>query len=66
MVDSNIICILTFIHCPLNNHRYDDAGLLTESLRRRPYQVLLLDEFEKGHPDVWVSVVRLFVFLAYP
>jgi len=41
---------------------YDDAGLLTESVRRRPYQVLLLDEFEKGHPDVWVRI-RLLLFL---
>lgn len=39
---------------------YDDAGLLTESVRRRPYQVLLLDEFEKAHPDVWNVLLQLF------
>ena len=38
----------------------DDAGLLTESVRRRPYQVLLLDEFEKAHPDVWNVLLQLF------
>ena len=32
---------------------YDQGGVLTESVRRRPYQVILLDEFEKGHPEVW-------------
>ena len=28
---------------------YEEGGVLTESVRRHPYQVLLLDEFEKGH-----------------
>lgn len=31
---------------------YDDAGQLTEKVRRRPYSVILLDEIEKAHPDV--------------
>ncbi len=31
---------------------YDEAGQLTEKVRRRPYSVLLLDEIEKAHPDV--------------
>ena len=39
---------------------YDDAGLLTEAVRRRPYQVLLLDEFEKAHPEVWNVLLQLF------
>jgi ATP-dependent Clp protease ATP-binding subunit ClpB len=39
---------------------YESAGQLTESVRRRPYQVLLLDEFEKGHPDVWNLLLQLF------
>lgn len=38
----------------------DDAGLLTESVRRRPYQVILLDEFEKAHPGVWTLLLQLF------
>jgi len=33
---------------------------LTESVRRRPYQILLLDEFEKGHRDVWNILLQLF------
>ncbi len=32
---------------------YDAGGVLTESVRRRPYQVLLFDEIEKAHPDVF-------------
>ena len=31
---------------------YDDGGELTESVRRRPYQIVLFDEFEKAHPSV--------------
>lgn len=31
---------------------YDEAGQLTEKVRRRPYSVLLFDEIEKAHPDV--------------
>src|SRR6202012_425484 len=32
---------------------YDEGGALTESVRRRPYQVVLFDEVEKAHPDVF-------------
>ena len=32
---------------------YDDAGQLTEKIRRKPYSVILLDEMEKAHPDVF-------------
>lgn len=39
---------------------YDEGGVLTESIRRRPYQVILLDEFEKGHRDVWNLLLQLF------
>lgn len=39
---------------------YDEAGVLTESVRRRPYQVLLLDEFEKAHSNVWNILLQLF------
>ena len=31
---------------------YDEAGQVTEKVRRRPYSVLLFDEIEKAHPDV--------------
>jgi ATP-dependent Clp protease ATP-binding subunit ClpB len=40
---------------------YDEGGgILTEAVRRRPYQVILLDEFEKGHPEVWNLLLQLF------
>ena len=39
---------------------YDEGGVLTESIRRRPYQVILLDECEKGHRDVWNLLLQLF------
>jgi ATP-dependent Clp protease ATP-binding subunit ClpB len=42
----------------LSLHR--DAGVLTESVRRRPYQILLLDEFEKAHRDVWNLLLQVF------
>lgn len=32
---------------------YDDAGQLTEKIRRKPYSIILLDEIEKAHPDVF-------------
>jgi ATP-dependent Clp protease ATP-binding subunit ClpA len=38
---------------------YDDAGALTEQVRRRPYQVILFDEIEKAHPDVWNVLLQI-------
>mmetsp|Transcript_11243 Transcript_11243/g.27098 ORF Transcript_11243/g.27098 Transcript_11243/m.27098 type:complete len:271 (+) Transcript_11243:1977-2789(+) len=38
----------------------DEGGTLTESVRRRPYQVLLLDEFEKAHSEVWNILLQVF------
>ncbi len=38
---------------------YDDGGQLTEAVRRRPYAVLLLDEIEKAHPDVFNVLLQL-------
>jgi len=39
---------------------YDEGGYLTESVRRRPYAVVLLDEVEKAHPDVWNVMLQIF------
>ena len=39
---------------------YDEGGQLTESLRRRPYSVVLLDEVEKAHPDVFNILLQIF------
>ena len=38
---------------------YDEGGQLTESVRRRPYAVVLLDELEKAHPDVFNVLLQL-------
>jgi ATP-dependent Clp protease ATP-binding subunit ClpB len=38
---------------------YEEAGQLTEAVRRRPYRVLLLDEVEKAHPDVFNVLLQL-------
>ena len=38
---------------------YDEGGQLTERVRRRPYQVVLFDEIEKAHPDVWNALLQL-------
>ena len=38
---------------------YDEGGYLTESVRRRPYSVILLDEVEKAHPDVFNILLQV-------
>jgi ATP-dependent Clp protease ATP-binding subunit ClpC len=38
---------------------YDEGGALTEAVRRRPYQVILFDEVEKAHPEVWNSLLQI-------
>ena len=38
---------------------YDEAGGLTELVRRRPYRVILLDEIEKAHPDVFNVLLQV-------
>jgi ATP-dependent Clp protease ATP-binding subunit ClpC len=38
---------------------YDEGGQLTEQVRRRPYQVVLFDEIEKAHPDVFNTMLQL-------
>nr|ADI17418.1 hypothetical protein [uncultured Rhodospirillales bacterium HF0070_31K06] len=38
---------------------YDEGGMLTEAVRRRPYQVVLFDEVEKGHPDVFNVLLQV-------
>ncbi|SFP46554.1 ATP-dependent Clp protease ATP-binding subunit ClpC [Geodermatophilus dictyosporus] len=38
---------------------YEDAGQLTEAVRRRPYSVVLLDEVEKAHPDVFNTLLQV-------
>ena len=38
---------------------YEEGGQLTEAVRRKPYSVVLLDEIEKAHPDVWNILLQL-------
>ena len=38
---------------------YDDAGQLTEKVRRKPYSIILLDEIEKAHPDVFNLLLQV-------
>ncbi|MGY3584073.1 ATP-dependent Clp protease ATP-binding subunit ClpB [Bradyrhizobium sp. USDA 4341] len=38
---------------------YDEGGVLTEAVRRRPYQVVLFDEIEKAHPDVFNILLQV-------
>ena len=38
---------------------YEEGGLLTEKIRRRPYSVILLDEIEKAHPDVFNLLLQV-------
>ena len=38
---------------------YEEGGLLTEKIRRRPYSVILLDEIEKAHPDVFNLLLQI-------
>lgn len=38
---------------------YDEGGQLTEAVRRKPYSVVLFDEIEKAHPDVWNTLLQV-------
>ncbi len=38
---------------------YEQGGQLTEAVRRRPYRVVLFDEIEKAHPDVWNTLLQI-------
>ncbi|MEY4744874.1 MAG: chaperone ClpB, partial [Candidatus Parcubacteria bacterium] len=38
---------------------YEEGGQLTELVRRRPYSVILFDEIEKAHPDVWNTLLQI-------
>ncbi|MFQ6014080.1 MAG: ATP-dependent Clp protease ATP-binding subunit [Anaerolineae bacterium] len=38
---------------------YGEGGQLTEAVRRRPYQVILFDEIEKAHPEVWNALLQV-------
>ena len=47
-------CLLyTSVGSPPGYVGYDEGGQLTEAVRRKPYSVILFDEIEKAHPDVF-------------
>lgn len=48
------------IGAPAGYVGYEDSGQLTETIRRKPYSVLLLDEIEKAHPDVFNILLQIF------
>ncbi|MEU6645603.1 ATP-dependent Clp protease ATP-binding subunit [Saccharomonospora sp. NPDC046836] len=48
-----------FIGAPPGYVGYEEAGQLTEAVRRRPYSVVLLDEIEKAHPDVFNILLQV-------
>jgi ATP-dependent Clp protease ATP-binding subunit ClpC len=49
-----------FVGAPPGYVGHDQGGQLTEAIRRRPYQIVLLDEIEKAHPDVLNVLLQLF------
>ena len=49
----------TIMFLPLNREGYDEGGQLTEAVRRKPYSVVLFDEIEKAHPDVFNILLQV-------
>jgi ATP-dependent Clp protease ATP-binding subunit ClpB len=51
--------VARLIGAPPGYVRYDEGGYLTEAVRRKPYSVLLFDEIEKAHPDVFNILLQI-------
>lgn len=51
--------VARLIGAPPGYAGYGEGGMLTNAVRRRPYQVILLDEIEKAHPDVFKILLQL-------
>jgi ATP-dependent Clp protease ATP-binding subunit ClpB len=51
--------VARLIGAPPGSVGYDEGGALTEAVRRRPYQVVLFDEIEKAHPDVFNVLLQV-------
>lgn len=51
--------IARLIGAPPGYVGYDQGGVLTEAVRRRPYQIILFDEVEKAHPDVFNIMLQI-------
>jgi ATP-dependent Clp protease ATP-binding subunit ClpB len=52
--------VATLIGAPPGYVGYDEGGKLTEAVRRKPYSVVLFDEIEKAHPDVFNVLLQIF------
>ncbi|MBQ9396079.1 MAG: ATP-dependent Clp protease ATP-binding subunit, partial [Proteobacteria bacterium] len=52
--------VAKLIGAPAGYVGFDDGGLLTEALRKRPYQIVLFDEIEKAHPDIMNIFLQIF------
>jgi ATP-dependent Clp protease ATP-binding subunit ClpB len=53
-------CVARLIGSPPGYVGYEEGGRLTEAVRRKPYSVILLDEIEKAHPDVFNVLLQVF------
>jgi ATP-dependent Clp protease ATP-binding subunit ClpB len=53
------IAVSRLVGAPPGYVGYDEGGQLTEAVRRKPYSVVLLDEIEKAHPDVWNVLLQV-------
>lgn len=51
--------LLRLVGAPPGYVGYEEGGYLTEAVRRRPYSVILLDEVEKAHPDVFNILLQV-------
>ena len=51
--------VIRLVGAPPGYVGYEEGGQLTEAVRRRPYQVVLLDEIEKAHPDVFNVLLQV-------
>ena len=52
-------CVTRLIGAPPGYVGYDEGGQLTEAVRRKPYSVVLFDEIEKAHPDVFNTLLQV-------
>src|SRR4051795_147280 len=57
--DMEKFAVARLVGAPPGYVGYDEGGQLTEAVRRRPYQVVLLDEIEKAHPDVFNVLLQV-------
>ena len=56
-------CISRLIGAPPGYIGYEEGGTLTESIRTRPYQVVLFDEVEKAHPDFFNILLQVLMMV---